>query len=61
MWCGEKDDSRDIYVNPEGVRAMVRLFELVQVDMVKYEENDFNVIVKGISIKNWTGSTGTSK
>ena len=34
-----------VNVSPEGVREMERLFEVLQVDIVKYEEKGFNVIV----------------
>ena len=38
-----------VNVNPEGVRVREkeRLFEVLLVDMVKYEEKDFDVIVMG--------------
>ena len=34
-----------MYVNPEGVRETERLFEVLQVHEVKYEEKGFDVIV----------------
>ena len=40
-----------VYVNPEGVREMERLFEVLQVDMVKYGKKAFDVIVMGISMQ----------
>ena len=41
-----------VYVNPEGVRVREteKLFEVLQLDVVKYEEKDFDVIVMGISL-----------
>ena len=38
-------------MNSEGVRKMERLFEVLQVDVVKYEEKGFDVIVMSISMQ----------
>ena len=52
-----------VYVNPEGVRVREteRLFKVLQVDVVKYEEKGFDVIVVEFQCKNWTGNRGRSK
>ena len=34
-----------VYVNPERVKEVERLFEVLQVDVLKYEEKGFDVIV----------------
>ena len=38
-----------VYVNPEGVTVeeMEKLFEVMQVDVMKYDENGFDVVVMG--------------
>ena len=42
-----------VYVNPEGVRVRKteRLFEVLQVDVVKYEDKSFDVFMMRVSVQ----------
>ena len=50
-------------MNPEGVSETERLFEVLQIDVVKYEEKSFDVsyCVRGFQYNNWTGSRGMGR
>ena len=62
-WCGEKDDSRGSVYEPRRSESKRdrEVFEVLQADVVKYEEKGSDVIVMGISMQELDWEQSKSK